>query len=87
MKNITSSKYHLGYVNDENEPVKINIQLFYNYEYHIPHRFVCAKGTNEELSFETEEEARQYLFDNIKIEYIHDECLPVDDVNNDDLYK
>lgn len=82
-----TSKYHLGYVHNENEPVKINVELFYSHEYHIPHRFVCKKGTNEELEFNTHEEALKYLNDNIKPEYIHDDCLPAHDVPNDDLYK
>lgn len=50
-------------------------------------RFLCKKGTDERLFFKTEEEAIQFLSDNIKEENIDPEYLVQTQKYNDSFYK
>lgn len=51
------------------------------------HRFLCAKGTKDRLSFKTEEEAIEFLNENIKLEHIVPEYRNRTQKSNDNFYK
>lgn len=50
-------------------------------------RFLCVKGTQDRLSFGSEQEAIEFLNDNIKLENIDPEYRMRTQKSNDNFYK
>lgn len=73
-------------LNDETLLTVVCMQWFDENDYEES-RFLCAKGTKDRLSFNTEEEAIEFLNDNIKQENIDPEYSIRTQNSNDNFYK
>lgn len=72
--------------NDETLLTIVCMQWFDECDYDES-RFLCAKGTKDRLSFNSEEEAIEFLNDNIKLENIDPEYRVRTQKSNDNFYK
>lgn len=79
--------YRIICMNNDSSLLTIVEMQWHDEDDYDEHRFLCAKGTKDRLSFSTEKQAIEFLNDNIKLENIDPEYRVYTQKHNDNFYK